>query len=53
MTFISKEQEIVVKSRIGLGYACEAMPNGFWRCIKGKHRMEINGLGFDTYVGVR
>jgi len=51
--FISKEQEAVVKYRQSIGYETEPLSNGFWLCYKGKHKMIINGLGFDTYTGIR
>lgn len=52
MTFLSKEQQVVVEARIKQGYECEKMKNGFWLCFKGRHKMLINGCGWDTYTGV-
>lgn len=51
--FISKEQQAVVETRQKMGYECEKMVNGFWLCFKGRHKMIINGCGWDTYTGVQ
>lgn len=51
--FISGEQQAVVEARESMGYECEKMLNGFWLCVKKRHKMIINGLGYDTYTGVR
>ena len=51
--FISGEQQAVVEARESMGYDCEKMFNGFWLCVKKRHKMIINGLGYDTYTGVR
>jgi hypothetical protein len=53
MKFISKEQQIVVLYRIKEGYESELLDNGYYRLTKGRHTMIINGLGYDTYTGVR
>ena len=50
--FISDEQKVVVESRMKQGYHCERIQQGFWLCYKGRHKMIINGLGYDTYTGV-
>jgi hypothetical protein len=50
--FISNEQKAVVEYRQSIGYSIERMQNGFWLCYKGRHKMIINGLGYDTYTGV-
>ncbi len=51
--FISNEQKVVVEYRQSIGYSTEKLPNGFWLCYKGRHKMIINGCGWDTYTGVR
>lgn len=51
--FISKEQQAVVEARQKMGYECAQLNNGFWLCFKGRHKMIINGCGWDTYTGVR
>ena len=51
--FVSFEQEIVVKARLKMGYSCERLDNGYWLCFKGRHKMIINGCGWDTYTGVQ
>ena len=51
--YISKEQQAVVNARLNMGYTVERMDNGYWLCYKGKHKMIINGCGWDTYTGVR
>ena len=48
--YIAIEQQVVVECRIKQGYSCEMLSNGFYRLIKGRHTMVINGLGYDTYV---
>lgn len=53
MTYISNEQKIVVEARIKMGYECEKLNNGYWLCYKGRHKMIINGCGWDTYTGVQ
>lgn len=52
MNYLSEEQRIVVEYRIKIGYYCEMLKNGYWLCYKNKHKMIINGLGYDTYTGV-
>jgi hypothetical protein len=51
--FISREQQVVVEYRQKIGYVCEKLGNGYWLCFKGKHKMIINGLGYDTYTGIK
>lgn len=51
--FISKEQKLVVEARASMGYVTERLNNGFWLCFKGRHKMIINGCGWDTYTGVQ
>lgn len=51
--YISKEQQAVVEARQRMGYAVEKLSNGFWLCYKGRHKMIINGCGWDTYTEVR
>lgn len=53
MKFISIEQEVVVLCRIKQGYESELLENGFYKLWRGRHTMIINGLGFDTYTGIR
>lgn len=50
MIYISKEQQAVVEYRISIGYAAERLSNDYWLVYKGRHKMIINGLGYDTYV---
>lgn len=44
-------QRLVVESRLAQGYEhlCNK-PNGNVEIVKGRHRMEINGVGHDVYV---
>lgn len=53
MKFISIEQEAVVLYRIQQGYEVELLESGFYKMWKGRHIMIINGLGFDTYTGIK
>jgi hypothetical protein len=46
----TKEQQIVVESRIKSGYESQELPNGDWMIWKGRHKMIINCLGYDIYV---
>lgn len=48
--YIAIEQQVVVECRVKQGYSCEMLSNGFYRLIKGRHTMVVNGLGYDTYV---
>ena len=50
MNFIANEQKAVVESRIKDGYSYITLSNGFYELIKGKHKMIINGMGYDTFV---
>ncbi len=50
MNFKTKEQEIVVKARIEMGYEAHELSNGDWLVYKGRHTMQINCLGYDCYV---
>jgi hypothetical protein len=50
--FMSNEQKVVVEYRKSTGYKVEKLPNGYWLCYKEKHKMIINGCGWDTYIGV-
>lgn len=52
-SFLSKEQEVVVRYRMGISYTCERQKNGYWFCVKGKHRMLIDTCGYDRFVGVQ
>ena len=55
-SFLTKEQEVVVQSRITNGY--ELIGNGgsninglkTFILVKGRHRVDINTLGYDEYV---
>jgi hypothetical protein len=51
--YISPEQKVVVEARIKMGYEVEKLSNGYWLCYKGRHKMIINGCGWDTYTGVK
>lgn len=51
--FMSDEQKAVVQYRESIGYICEPLKNGYWLCYKGKHKMIINGCGWDTYTGIQ
>lgn len=53
MNFISDEQKVVVSNRINQGYDYQLLSNGFYKLWKGKHIMIINGLGYDTYTGIK
>lgn len=50
MTYKTKEQQVVVESRIAKGYESQKLPNGDWLVWKGRHKMQINCLGYDCYV---
>lgn len=52
MTYLTREQQVVVEARIKMGYESFSLPNGFITVYKGRHKMIINGLGYDTYTGV-
>lgn len=51
--FISTEQQAVVEYRESMGYVCDEKPGGYYLCYKGRHTMVINGLGYDTYTGIK
>ena len=48
--FKTTEQKVVVECRIKSGYECFELDNGDWMCVKGKHTMVINSLGYDKHV---
>jgi hypothetical protein len=50
VTYKTKEQQVVVESRIAKGYESQKLPNGDWLVWKGRHTMQINCLGYDCYV---
>lgn len=50
--FLSEEQRIVVEYRRSVGYECVLQKNGYWCCCKGRHKMVIDGCGYDRHVGV-
>jgi len=50
--YISEHQKCVVEYRKTKGYVCERLSNGYYLCYKGRHKMIINGLGYDSYTGV-
>jgi hypothetical protein len=52
MNFLTKEQEVVVTTRINNGYDYVVLNNGWIKVWKGKHTMIINHLGYDVYVPV-
>jgi hypothetical protein len=51
--YINETQRIVVEAYIKKGYETLRQKNGFWVCFKGRHKVIINGLGFDVYAGIQ
>ena len=51
LLYCTEIQRLVVESRLAQGYEhlCNK-PNGNVEIVKGRHRMEINGMGHDVYV---
>ena len=50
MKYLTKEQEIVVKSRVTNGYTSELLNDGNILLYKGKHTMIINCFGYCIYT---
>ena len=48
--YLTKEQQVVVDYRKSIGYDGYKLPNGDWVLCKGRHKIQINCLGYDCYV---
>ena len=55
--FVTKEQQVVVENRLARGYEFMGYFQNYCGIkgpdicvVKGRHRMHINALGYDSYV---